>query len=413
MESHARAAGTPAERVELDRKLRLFAAVYRASMRDPLASHAACLRPGTPVEVFNDHVTACVALLGDSRAVVARFRALLRDLRDPAPGVDAACRATDDFLSLHAIEAWFAILALLQQHDEPTVASTALAEDLRAAIEAEIAHRASVGLFGAPVDEPGGNEDYINRVNHLKKWVLGVLHLRLVSNRRAERAREFAFSLAAAVAMTFAVGLQLVAMWTVGTPSVPELGRTLYTFVGLAVGGYILKDGIKDRLKTWFQAGIPHWLFDRRFDLSVGSIERPFGAVEETVTRLEGGEIPPAVLALRETGEDPLFLGERAEEDVVHYRRRVRLNAALARDAAPEMSAVDEIIRINVNRWLRRMDDPMRPLSTLGPDARVVHVDAPKTYRVTLVVAHAEPGHLERVVAVLSRDGLVRIERQR
>jgi len=49
VERHAPASGTaPAGAlVELDRKLRLFAAVYRASLRDASAGLAACLRPGT------------------------------------------------------------------------------------------------------------------------------------------------------------------------------------------------------------------------------------------------------------------------------------------------------------------------------------------------------------------------------
>lgn len=413
VERHAPTSGSaPAGAlVALDRKLRLFAAIYRASLRDASAGLAACLRPGTPVEVFEENVAAAANFVRESKAVLGRFRGVHPSVRDPQPTIDAACHAVDDFISLHAIEAWFGLLALVQPSGSAPGASDGLVVDLRAAIDGETAYRTATGLLGAPLDDPGANEPYITRVNHLKKWVLGVLHLRLVSNRRAERAREFAFSLAAAVAMTVAVGLQLVAMWTVGTPTVPELGRTLYTFIGLAVGGYILKDGIKDRLKTWFQAGIPHWLFDRRFDLSVGSGEPPFGAVEETVTLLELGDVAAPVIALRETGEDPLFRRERAEEDVVHYRRRVQLNAPLARAAAPEMAAVDEIIRFNVRRWLRRMDEPVRPLSRLDPGGRVERVEAAKTYRVTLVISHAEGGHLERAVVVVSRDGLVRIER--
>lgn len=404
------------------RSLRLLAAVYRVVVRDTgEALSVGLATPSGPTRAA--HLDHAMRFIDDSRGVLDRFRRLRAGLPGPRlpADLDATLHALEEFLSLQALEAWFRLLRGLQGPEasspggaplEPDAAG--LSDALRSAIRTETQHRIGAGMSGAPVDDPGGNEPYIARVNQLKKWVLAVLHLRLVSNRRAERARDFAFSFAAAVAMSVAVLLQLFAIWTVGTPTGPQLGSTLYAFVGLAVGGYILKDAIKDKLKGWFQAGIPHWLFDRRHDLCVGTTGRVFGAVEETVTCMTPGGVGTAVSHLRELGEDPLFAGERAEDDVVHYRRRVRLSASLAREHAPEMVAVDEIIRLNVGRWLRRMDDPVRALSRLGEDGRVVQVQGAKTYRVTMILSLpvvGGPARYEKVVVVVTREGIVRIER--
>lgn len=403
------------------RALRLLAGVYRVVVRDTGEALSVGLATVSSPIARSAQVEGATRFIDDSRGVLDRFRRLRADMPGPRlpADLDATLHAIDDFLSLHALEAWFRLLRGLQGPgsllaSEPGGDAAGLSESLRSAIQTEMQHRIEAGMFGAPVDDPGGNEPYIARVNQLKKWVLAVLHLRLVSNRRAERARDFAFSFAAAVAMSVAVLLQLFAMWTVGTPTGPQLGNTLYAFVGLAVGGYILKDAIKDKLKSWFQAGIPHWLFDRRHDLCVGTTGRVFGAVEETVTCMSPNGVGTAVSHLRELGEDPLFAGERAEDDVLHYRRRVLLSASMAHEHAPEMVAVDEIIRLNVGRWLRRMDDPVRALSRLGDDGRVVQVHGAKTYRVTMVLSLpvvGTPAHYEKVVVVVTREGIVRIER--
>jgi hypothetical protein len=127
---------------------------------------------------------------------------------------------------------------------------------------------------------------------------------------------------------------------------------------------------------------------------------------------MRADELGPEVARVRERDEGPLFADQRAEEDVVHYRRRVTLDPAVGRARAPEMSAVQEILRLNVGRWLRRMDEPVRALRRLGDDGVVQHIPAAKTYRVTMVVAWggaAEREH-QKLSIVLTRDGIVRVD---
>jgi hypothetical protein len=186
---------------------------------------------------------------------------------------------------------------------------------------------------------------------------------------------------------------------------------TLLSFVGLTVGGYILKDRLKDRLKVWFQTGIPYWLYDRRQELRVEAGGGSVGSVEETVRLLRAAEVVPMVMRLRDAGEEPLFAEQRAADDVIHYRRKLRLDADRARAQAHEMTAVDEILRLNVTRWLRRMDDPARALLRLDAQGHISIVTATKVYRVTMIVAHGEPERrYAKYAVVLTRDGIERIE---
>lgn len=393
------------------RELRLGAAVFRAAVRDHRRFVAHELRGHTPPPaVVERHAEQSRRFLVTCRDALDRYRVLrlhYEEARTP-PTLLAALDAIDDFLSVQALEGWFGLLEIFQVRNGSAVAVT---EALRQAIRAETTYRESAGLVPQPSADARVNERFVSRVNLLKKWVLAVLHLRVRSSRRTEHIQDLLFGIAAAVAMTFAVALQLVALWTVGTPTSPQVGgTTLFAFVGLAVGGYILKDRLKDRLKIWFQAGIPYWLYDRRQDLSVEASGLRLGSIEETVRLVRPNEVGPFVARLREAGEDPLFAEQRAEEDVIHYRRKMCLDSERARKSASEMTGIDEILRLNVARWVRRMDDPARELSRLEGDT-IGTVSARKTYKVTLIVARGEEQRrYERFAIVLTRDGIERIE---
>lgn len=393
------------------RELRLGAAVFRASVRDHARFVADELASGIPPATVGRHIEACNRFLVDCQQALDRYRALrlqYLEARTPTSLIDAL-DAIDDFLSVQAIEGWFALLEVFAPRDGH---ADPLTHALRGAILSETKYRKSAGHLPAPAEDPHTNERFVARVNFLKKWVLAVLHLRVRSSRRTELVQDLLFGFAAAVAMAVAVTLQLLALWTVGTPSSPQVGgTTLLAFVGLAVGGYILKDRLKERLKVWFQSGIPYWLYDRRQELRVEAGGASIGSVEETVRLLRAPELVPLVARLRDAGEPPLFAEQRGEEDVIHYRRKLRVDGERAQAQAPEMTAIDEIVRLNVTRWLRRMDDPVRALLRLTDDGRIGVVTATKTYRVILIVrcGDDEPRY-EKFAVVLTRDGIDRIE---
>ena len=388
--------------VELEeaiRHLRIGAAIYRAAMRDHNRQVAEELqRTGIPALAVD-----VGAFLDESGGFLLRARGMLTKLLAAAPPtrLREAVRAADDFLSLQAMEASYGLLALFSS---PEGGSGRLRARLTELLRAEEEHRRHAGLLVVTEDQRA-NERLVTRAATLKKWVLAVLHLRVVKSRRTRVMQDLLFGIAAAVAMTFAVVLQLVALWTVGTPTSPQVGgTTLFAFVGLAVGGYILKDRMKDWLKDWFSAGMPEWLYDRRQSLRVESSGALVGAVEETVRLVRAKELPPEVQAMREIGEEGLFRGQREEEDVIHYRRSLEVGSPEA-----PYAAIDEILRLNVAPWLRRMDDPDRPLARLGDDGTVQRAPGRKTYRITLVTGW-EGSQRNGHALTVSRDGVERIE---
>lgn len=327
---------------------------------------------------------------------LAAYRSLAADpasraLPSPWPGLFSAI---EDFLSQQAIEAWYLLLHL----SLPPAAHDRLVE----AIRRETELRAQAGLQGKlDPSDAAANERFVTRMNALKKYVLGVLHIRGIPSRRARMLQDLLFGIAAAFAMLLTVILQIWTAWHVGMPTGPS--PTLALFVAIAVGGYILKDRSKEWLKGWFAERIPQWLYDERVELMAEGGR--FGAVEETVRLLRPKDTPKDVAELRAWGEEPFTAGERAREDVVHYRR----SAYIDRSAAPAgMEAVDDILRFQVQRWLRRMDAPVRQLSELTEDGDVLPIPAAKVYAVQVVLSEGDGLH--RYTVVLDKGGARRIE---
>lgn len=389
------------------RCLRTYAAALRSDVRERTRLAMTGVTGG-------GSTVAARALLATNQATLeawrGRRRAWLEGFAPDAPFAKVVL-AVEDYVSMQALEAWYALHAATT--DVP------LREALAQAIRAETSHRVEVGHQGElRGDDVIGNERFVTRIGMLKKFVLGVLHVRLRVDKRAQHVRDLLFALAAAVAMLVALALQIWTTWTVGIPTGP--GPALLAFVAAGVGGYILKDRTKEWLKGWFASALPRWLHDRRVLLLAEAGDAPtrrwqrlagepglrkLGAVEETVHLLVPSEVPAVASVLRDAGEDQLTAGERANEDIVHYRRRTVLRP----DEAPaSMVSLDTIVRLGVHRWLRRMDDPVRALFQVQPDGEIHRIKAPRTYRVH-VVARAG-GEVVHAVVVLSRKGILRVD---
>lgn len=399
-----------AEEAEVEkalREVRLMAAVFRSAVRDEVAFLAQHLRGAGR----DEHLQAARRFHAESAMVVARFRQLknhFHESRTP-PVLREALRAIDDFMSTQVMEAWFVLLEALV----PVAEAEAQAAELRQSISAERQWRVDAGYLTPELEEPERNERFLYRANQLKKYVLGVLHLRLTRDHRREMLQDALFGVAAAVAMAVALAVQLGVAWTVGVPQSPSDSLpTMMTFILAMVGGYILKDRLKDWLKLFFQRRIPAWLHDRGEELLAEDQPLKLGRVEETVRLLRRSEVPEEVSRLRAHEGDTLFAEGAQLEDVLHYRRALHLLPESAARMAPEMGGLNEILRINVRRWLWRMDEPNRVFFRLGPEGRVLRAKAPRSYRVHLVLTLRSASGLfcSHVVVVLNRKGIRRIE---
>lgn len=187
-------------------------------------------------------------------------------------------------------------------------------------------------------------------------------------------------------------------------------------FLGFAVLTYVLRDRIKDRAKVSLHRRVQKLLPDTNRELLVDG--RGIGNIREWFSLAKRSALSPCIQDLRNHASQ----GEMARnlpEDVLHLRKVITVHSRAAREAG---WALQENTRINIERYLKYMDDPFKDLSILDSSGalksfrsrRVYHFHVAVELRSrTLGSLHSPSGqcvqHFYRIV--LDKEGIDRLER--
>jgi hypothetical protein len=128
--------------------------------------------------------------------------------------------------------------------------------------------------------------------------------------------------------------------------------------------------------------------------------------------------VPMDVRRLRETDDFITVSQGELSESVIRYQKQITLNPAMLPHADDGVTGVTDILRLNVDRLLRDMDDPEYALEYVDlEDFSVGRVKASKSYQVDLVFrfnvddAEEKKQTLQLVRLVLDRNGIKRMLR--
>src|SRR5690606_1101166 len=95
----------------------------------------------------------------------------------------------------------------------------------------------------------------------------------------------------------------------------------------------------------------------------------PIGKTEEWIRLTRPEKLQPAARQLRtEAASD--VLAARLPEDVLHYKKEQRL-LPLEKRRLGQRFAIQDNIRLNVERYLKYMDDPVKELAVLDSDGNI------------------------------------------
>ena len=399
---------TPAWARDVRREARLAARVLRSSGRRVLA--AAGRHPDRARELMGLMLETC-------RVVGPRFRALAQRLRAlPLDPPTALClEATDEYLSLQTELLCTRAVALLDQVGVDGALRAGLAElarredDLRR--DRHWRSRMPAG-HDAVEDEP-----FLDQAGLLKRYVERVLILRPVPSRVQRFAHDTILGLAAALAMSWAVGLQVFALYSLDLDLSRGAGTSIVVaFSTIAVLGYILKDRIKAWSAEVLARQLPRFLDDRGFLLTWGIQATVLGRVSERLKFIPAERLDPEVHRRHEAAMGTPLAAE-VHDDVLHYRRRVVLQPRAALAVFPRFVGVNDTIRLNVARWVRTLSAPHRSIVVLDDQDRPVERRLPNRYSVPVVTrlrSRDASGHPHEEWAVhrilLTQRGVVRVD---
>jgi len=361
--------------------------------------------------------SGCARMESDALTTRDNVRRLLERFRTWARGANlhrlqdktrASIRLVDEYLSLTVEQFLRKAVADMAALPRSGV-SFELRKELMDEVLREEQYRRAHQLRSV-ISPTGDNEEYIHRFGFLKKFCMNILFL---SARRAQKRQsweEVLFALAAGVAMTFA---SAVAFW-----AQVRFTQASLNFFLIMIVGYMMKDRIKEGMRRIFSQVAARHLYDRTARIVEPVTGKSLGLCEEKVDYGRAVRVPAELAALR--FRDDLVTASQGElsETVLRYQKQVVLDVKLLPRTERGVSGITDIIRINVERFLRDMDDPDYALEYVDlENFSVGRVQGTKSYQVDLAFrfiveeAGQERVSLHLVRLVLDRNGIKRMLR--
>lgn len=343
------------------------------------------------------------------RSVLDRFRAASARFVE-SPAVDertrASLRLVDEYSSL-SVEKYFRKAVTEMEQLPRTGLCAELRKELMSEVVREEQYRRERALKSV-LSPAGDNEEYMHRAGFLKKFCHNILFLRV---RRAPSRRgveEVLFATAAGIAMAFATA---VAFWAQS-----RFTQASFNVFLILVVGYMMKDRIKEGMRRILSAVVQQYLFDRTTVITAPVTDQRVGVCKEKVDYLRPEQVPEAIRTLRQADDFVTVAQGEVSEVLLRYQKEIVLDVEdLPRTAAPHPGVTD-IIRLNVQRLLRDMDEPESSLEYVELEAlRAGRVRGVKSYQVDLAFrftfddAGTKGQHVEMFRLVLDRNGIKRM----
>jgi len=296
-------------------------------------------------------------------------------------------------------------LFLLWEKMDASPAFAACAHILVPELTAESRYRAmreypSVARPEAPRD----NEHFVYRQGTLKKWAESSLYMTLAQTAVTHHLAQIVMGTAAGLAMLFAIMTTLLAESYFPRNSTP--------WIILAVVAYIFKDRLKELLRGWMVGRIPQLIADRIENLFSPLNHVHVGRSRANVNFLKSDDIPDDIHRCRKASANE-FAPWLAAEDVLVFRKQIRIRSGYLRKHYPRLSGIVDILRIRIQDWLSGMDDPEQTVRIALPGKGVSRIPTPRVYHFHIIVRLQEQGQAATYTHIrmyANRSGIVRMQ---
>lgn len=377
--------------------LKMFAAIFKSAIREQILYLCGISTLAEDKYQVDDFV-------GDVKEIVAKFRALYAII--DVPTVDEKARShfrlCDEFIS-HVIS--YQTLRLIKKLDCRKDADKL--KDIRSLlfglVLSERAYKSSRG-YGVITEDPVSNKQLVYHRGLMKKYIESDLYIRLNKKKDGVAVEQIYYSIAAGIAMIFATA--------VGWYSQIKYGNITWPLFIALVVSYMLKDRIKELMRYYFAHRLGNKYYDKKANVSIGN--RNVGVIKEGFDFISEAKTPAKVVRMRE-GATPMIDETRIfEEKILLYRKRVTIDdSALAGNGEYPVKGINEIMRLHLNRFTHKMDNPEIPVDCCDDEARVYSILVEKMYYVNIVFQLQHDGESEyhHFRLEMTRDGVSKVEK--
>ena len=378
-------------------QLKMFAAIYKSALRDHV-THLTGLKSLEHAEyLVEDYVT-------NARLVLNKFRALYKiiDVPTVTDKTRSYFRLSDEFMS-HVVKLRTLRMIKYLDSETNTEAVSRFRKQFEKLIFDERDYMTAMGYEKLNGDHAHDRELVFHH-GMLKKFIESELYITLDKKKDGVAVEQLYYSIAAGVAMIFATGVAWQTQVKYGNITWP-------LFIALVVS-YMLKDRIKDLLRYYFAHKLGNKYFDKKANVAIG--DNKIGVIKEGFDFISRSKTPGVVMKMREQGSFVEDESRIFEEKIMLYRKHVELeDSALAQVDEYPMKGINEILRLHLNRFTHKMDNPEVPVDTLDADGKLAIASIQKIYHVNIVFQLQHEGEAEyhHFRITMTRNGVQAIDK--
>jgi len=379
---------------EYEYQIKMFAAIVKSALRDE-----------------TDHILAsdrdinylCEQYCANIQKVIEEFRALRNIINTPSVPSEQmeTWQYCDEFICNVSAQHSFKLINFLEEQNNGTY--TAVISALKTFIRSINAYRDEMGYSSVRESVSHNDRNYLYRHGVLKKFVESQLFLRVPKKRDGVVVEQLYYSIAAGLAMIFATVIAWAFQKTFGNLTWP-------LFIALIIS-YMLKDRIKELMRYYFAHKVGSKYFDNKAKIELKG--KQIGWLKEGVDFISSKNLPDDIVRLR--AQQPLLkAANRIDDDkIILYRKSVHIDREKMSDGSSyNLDGINDIIRLHVNTFVQKMDNPIIPMHVLEPDDSVGLVDCEKDYYLNIVLQYEFDGAADykRFRITMTRDGIKNIE---
>lgn len=227
------------------------------------------------------------------------------------------------------------------------------------------------------------NRNFLYRAGQLKKYIESDLYILAHKKSNTFVLQQLFFMLAAGLSMVFATVVSFSFQQTYGNFTRP-------LFIALVIS-YMFKDRIKDLMRYWFSNKVGSKFFDYKIKLALRGENVGWG--KEGCDFVSEEKLPGEVREQRGRVSELEYGNCSLRETVIVYRRRISIfGKHLRRLSHFPLPGFNEIIRVNLREFLRRMDSPRVPVYINEGKGKFHTREAEKVYYVHFIMRYSYMG---------------------
>lgn len=383
-------------------ELRVLTNIYRLEMKSVSDLIIREIKKGDDLFIVKAKIESHLELI---EKFLIRLRSFYLDFMIPeiSDKLKEALRWADESISMVTEK------ALLRVYDKTL--KYAYMSDIRKSlietIEYELTYRSKKGFITMlEEDQPLLGETISYRESILKKWSQGAMYMNLERSKTDKKVSNILSGVAASSAMAFAVAATFVAEKLFTNYSTP--------WIMVAIIIYMFKDRIKDSLKAILFSFMPLFIADKISNLIDPATDEKVGICKTIIRFCTTSSLPHEVKVFRDRMKNP-FRSILPKENIIHCKKNITVNGDRLLKKHKRHNSITEITRINIEKWLKDMDDPIERFSTIK-DGEKIYIDGSRVYYLNLIVALKEKKdkkdklQLFHYRLILNRKGLIKVK---